>query len=586
MITLPKDEEARLDSQRARFSPSSPGSSRSVPFRDSDPTETDGLLSEVDSHAAAWLAGASTSANGAIIRGGQSSVGDVAGSSSHTNFDGPPPDFAPYEAEYFEVGNEDICSHDPHLNSDGEALYRFILARAQRPPFTRVHIKGSHTEHKTRWVTRTGNDGRSRQELENYTETVTDFSFYVDIKPATYTTRTTDGAVGGPIPIEPIHWSVADNVPAYRGKMVKEVEEVKIPGMGGIRMEKRKAKRKERKVRDKWAEEVSGRGLPPWCEEREIDLEGGRPSSLVLAGSMSPQLTSASSPWVESLAEIEQHPLRSSKTVRQWADEYCASPKHLKEFVYTQELYGWNMQQIESAIRSTVQATPYNGSLEISFTKHRSKIYIRPDNRLSRMLSNKWLKFLSIILLIFPFIWLFKRFHSRGGGRWEVCGGAYPLKRWVPIEDENTSGGGTSGDPTLPPYAPFDNNNTELNHSQSSSPAWRHQQLPSSSSSTLPRTPYSAAPSGLPTPMPSPSPFADPFSLPSTIARTRSSSSRVMQTPSGPKKLLGLREGEWFRRWEHAITRAVMMRYQSSEPLPEGAYGYAGPAIHLDGYMG
>jgi hypothetical protein len=26
--------------------------------------------------------------------------------------------------------------------------------------------------------------------------------------------------------------------------------------------------------------------------------------------------------------------LRSSKTLREWADDYCASPKYLKEFVY------------------------------------------------------------------------------------------------------------------------------------------------------------------------------------------------------------------------------------------------------------
>lgn len=26
---------------------------------------------------------------------------------------------------------------------------------------------------------------------------------------------------------------------------------------------------------------------------------------------------------------------KSSKTVREWADEYCASPKILKEFTYT-----------------------------------------------------------------------------------------------------------------------------------------------------------------------------------------------------------------------------------------------------------
>ena len=31
----------------------------------------------------------------------------------------PPPEFAPYNAEYFEVENGDILSHDSHLNTDG-----------------------------------------------------------------------------------------------------------------------------------------------------------------------------------------------------------------------------------------------------------------------------------------------------------------------------------------------------------------------------------------------------------------------------------------------------------------------------------
>jgi hypothetical protein len=31
----------------------------------------------------------------------------------------PPPEFSPYRADYFEVGNGDIVSHDSHLNTDG-----------------------------------------------------------------------------------------------------------------------------------------------------------------------------------------------------------------------------------------------------------------------------------------------------------------------------------------------------------------------------------------------------------------------------------------------------------------------------------
>lgn len=76
-----------------------------------------------------------------------------------------------------------------------------------------------------------------------------------------------------------------------------------------------------------------------------------------------------------------------------------------------------------------------------------NKIYIRPDNRLSRTLSNKWLKFLLIITFIFPFVWLFKRFNKKGGGRWEVCGGAWALKRLLPVTEPDTVQGKSA--PTL-----------------------------------------------------------------------------------------------------------------------------------------
>jgi len=166
--------------------------------------------------------------------------------------------------------------------------------------------------------------------------------------------------------------------------------------------------------------------------------------------------------------------------------------------VYDKVLYGWNLQQLESAVRSSITATMYHGSIEVEFQRRGSKIYIRPNNGLSKMLSNKWVKFLSIILLIFPFIWLFRRFHSRGGGRWEVCGGAYALKRWEPVREGEDSPESEHGAPP-PEYTP-------------------------------------------------------------------EGSSRIMDTQNG-RKLVGLREGVWFRKWEGTITRSVMGRYQSPTPI-------------------
>ncbi|KAK0465054.1 uncharacterized protein EV420DRAFT_1637223 [Desarmillaria tabescens] len=300
--------------------------------------------------------------------------------------DDPPPEFAPYHAEYFDTGNGNIVSHDPHLNSDGEALYRFLLSQASTPPSLSLHCRGTHSETRQRHVTHTGHGGRVETRFESYTETVVDFDFYISLDQL--------------ILPEPTHWSVADSDPAYRGRMFREID------LSGPR----KARWKERRAFRSWIKDRDARGLPPWISNIQ---------------------TTDTCPTLE-----DSVVLRSSKTLRAWADEYCASPKYLKEFVYVKSIYGWNLRNLESAIRSIIKTSFYTGTLEVNFETSGKQVYIRPDNRLSRTLSNKWLKFLSIILFIFPFIWLFKRFHSKGGGRWEVCGGAYALKRWQSLESE------------------------------------------------------------------------------------------------------------------------------------------------------
>lgn len=107
--------------------------------------------------------------------------------------------------------------------------------------------------------------------------------------------------------------------------------------------------------------------------------------------------------------------------------------------------------------------------------------------------------------MIFPFIWLFKRFHSRGGGVWEVCGGAYALKRLELVDQRQTR------------------------------------------------------------------------------SEDVSSPARMIQTPKGAAKLVGVREGEWFRRWEGTIIRAVLGGYQSSTPMQSSTPIFAEDPI-LDGF--
>ncbi|KAJ7492644.1 hypothetical protein FB451DRAFT_541865 [Mycena latifolia] len=313
----------------------------------------------------------------------------------------PPPVFAPYEAECFTTSSGNVVSHDPHLSDDGEALYRFLLSQSLIPPKFQLHCRGSHTETRHRHVTHRGSDGRTRTRTESYTETVVDFDFYIDASHFS----------------GPVHWSVEDSEPAYRGGTARDVESPEG---------KRKAKRAEVKLFKGWLEDRTARGLPPWVTSIDAWSEGMSPNATVL---------------------------KSSRTLREWADEYCASPKYLKEFTYEKVVYGWNIRQLENAVRAAIVASPYAGDVTVQFSTSASTIYIRPDNKLSRMLSNKWLKFLSILLLIFPFIWLFKRFHSRGGGSWSVCGGAYALKSWVPVVEPEAQDISTVKGQPPPPQA-------------------------------------------------------------------------------------------------------------------------------------
>ena len=86
-----------------------------------------------------------------------------------------------------------------------------------------------------------------------------------------------------------------DDIPAFRGRMFKQIEA--SDGSGP-----RKSKASERKAYKKWIKERDAKGLPPWQS------------------------------WSTTPSDADF--LRSSKTLRAWADEYCASNLMLKEFSY------------------------------------------------------------------------------------------------------------------------------------------------------------------------------------------------------------------------------------------------------------
>ncbi|KDQ07455.1 hypothetical protein BOTBODRAFT_119987 [Botryobasidium botryosum FD-172 SS1] len=385
----------------------------------------------------------------------------------------PPPAFSTYEPEYDTQSNGDIVSHDPHLNQDGEALYRFLLAQAPRPPRLTLHCRGTHNESTTRLVPYQDNTGRTAYRTERETHTITDFSFYIDFTPYLATS-------------EPVLWTVADGEAVHRGKMVREVD----VGLG----ERREARRDEVSAQKRLEKHRSMHGVPPWVDPALSDTNNF--------------------PFATSDAERTMI-LRSSKSLRAWADDYCASDKNLREFNFQkvpqrsryransltsipliQSVYGWDLHRIRPILKPNIR-TPYPSTITTTFSLSHSSISVRPSTALSRTLSRTWVKVLLWITLIYPFIWIYRRFHPRGGGVWEGVGGA------------------------LPGYTP------------------------SASTSLTAASPSLSL-------SPSPSPF------PSTsYAQSQLEFSRTQ-------------EGRWLRAWESTIARAVQVCTQAGENEPIG----------------
>ena len=197
-------------------------------------------------------------------------------------------------------------------------------------------------------------------------------------------------------------------------------------------------------------------------------------------------------------------------------------------------IYGWNLAALQKSIETLIQSTHYTGKLDISFDVIATKVYVRPTNRLSRTLSNTWIKFLLWILLIYPFIWLFKRFHSRGGGQWRVAGGAYATKAWVHEKDS------VEGEDVTQYSARKQGSSTEL-------PKY----------SAVTSTGDTRGSKGIKTSSGPP------------LASSGIHIGRLRRTPQGISKLVGVREGEWFKKWNGTIRRAVIARQQSQEPMDQ-----------------
>ncbi|KAI5852780.1 hypothetical protein DFP73DRAFT_15928 [Morchella snyderi] len=143
---------------------------------DDDDEELPGYVSDPGADYGGTAVAAATAVNrgAAVGAGGGGGAGAGAGAGGGDDIDAPP-GFEEYRPVVKKIktrlgmGDTLLVSHDKHLNTDGEALYRWLLQESRNPPRPEIHIQGYHTV-----STRNGDKTK--------TSTVTDFNFKIDLR--------------------------------------------------------------------------------------------------------------------------------------------------------------------------------------------------------------------------------------------------------------------------------------------------------------------------------------------------------------------------------------------------------------------
>ncbi|KAH6917409.1 hypothetical protein BKA70DRAFT_333704 [Coprinopsis sp. MPI-PUGE-AT-0042] len=275
------------------------------------------------------------------------------------------------------VKGRDIITDDAHLNEDPEALHQFLLKQVEtNKPILRLRIDGS--------------------EVTNHTGVTADhqnFLFWIEIP------------LPPSIASHPIHWSLADSEPAYRGRstreFIKEGGKKEYTGgtVDGNYIKQRDARR--------------ARGYPPWLMDTP-----NAPTSFgdaPVAGASAEEVAA----WVERRAAAERGAWKSSMNLKQWVEEYVSSTRS-KEFIFQQETYGWDLEKLKAIIEKTIREKggfSSAGTIEITHSHIGGRIQVRPASTMSKLVSK-----------------------LGGAGTWKTCGVAYPLVGYVDarFDDQDT----------------------------------------------------------------------------------------------------------------------------------------------------
>lgn len=311
----------------------------------------------------------------------------------------------------------------------GPALYDFILTQAATPPKILVHCKGHHI-----WEFPDPNTKKLVR------EEIPDFNFTIDLSSAFGVKANAREDV---LPI----WIVGDGESTYRGRMTLDVELPAVVGPQELEegsaissAPRRKATKDEVRLAKLRDGELRLLGLPPWIRFHNDapGMQAGIDNENVFRN-----LKNATYPQAPpGRFSTQLHP--SLKSLRDIADDFCASRKPLKEFRFRRTTFGWNFPDLQRKVREIVWSNkPLTCQVvTVKVEVQAGDIIVRPDNFLWMILTNKWILFLLWITLLYPiFIWPMKKLFL--AGRWWMAGCSYTFSQ--PIRITNSTGDYSKG---------------------------------------------------------------------------------------------------------------------------------------------
>ncbi|KAG8955963.1 hypothetical protein FRC04_006411 [Tulasnella sp. 424] len=173
-------------------------------------------------------------------------------------------------------------------------------------------------------------------------------------------------------------------------------------------------------------------GLPPWASisAQTPDLTGAR----LLLPSDRLRFENASVCAVEDFSDCDL--VAATKTLDDWAEEYCASWSPLKEFRFIRTVYGWDPDEVQRQVASSLAPFHYENNTKetaIIIVKG-NKVVVRPRNLLWWVYGLGFFRFWFYITIVYPVIlWPIKKLLL--GRCWTAAGSSFAFVRYEHLED-------------------------------------------------------------------------------------------------------------------------------------------------------